>query len=473
MYSIRRDSDSPQPYLLHLDMINIENVLHKVPIGGEVNSVDAVISDWVANRLLFVSFGHLMQIGLDGIQGVSSVTPKRIMDLSPGAGDAKQLLYDPFTNTAYLLTKNGSLFSLDMTKRTEQNLALRLECLKSETVSSMMSEFAWNRAASPAIYVLTWNGMLRVDVTTMKCAEIAFDWTKFGENGLKSVSSFAIADKLFVFVTSAELIVYELSTSTATPIPVPGSPFKQVLAVSQSSQPYPDRSCFALSEPPDVKFTVQNEGKSGAVVMINEPPLPNSCPGVSVPATQYELHFKRKDSDKVKNVHSINHIVHVENGILDKETENNFPPARIVKVSQLSGSLIAPATIGAQQFEGAHYSAQSTDAVTCLNDPCSAKISNLRPSTDYKFWVRAIHESHLNSQFSDDSEGLSTETTVRTKDVCGTLRPDNVTGTSVVLRWNSLEPGTPPTKISIQYRIVMFLLHSFDLVGSCEFTSDN
>uniref|UniRef100_A0A0M3J7E7 Low-density lipoprotein receptor-related protein 6 n=1 Tax=Anisakis simplex TaxID=6269 RepID=A0A0M3J7E7_ANISI len=125
LYSIRRDSDSPQPYLLHLDMINIENVLHKVPIGGEVNSVDAVISDWVANRLLFVSFGHLMQIGLDGIQGVSSVTPKRIMDLSPGAGDAKQLLYDPFTNTAYLLTKNGSLFSLDMTKRTEQNLALR------------------------------------------------------------------------------------------------------------------------------------------------------------------------------------------------------------------------------------------------------------------------------------------------------------------------------------------------------------
>uniref|UniRef100_A0A0M3J1I1 Tyrosine-protein kinase receptor n=1 Tax=Anisakis simplex TaxID=6269 RepID=A0A0M3J1I1_ANISI len=400
--------------------------------------------------------------------------------------------------TAYLLTKNGSLFSLDMTKRTEQNLALRLECLKSETVSSMMSEFAWNRAASPAIYVLTWNGMLRVDVITMKCAEIAFDWTKFGENGLKSVSSFAIADKLFVFVTSAELIVYELSTSTATPIPVPGSPFKQVLAVSQSSQPYPDRSCFALSEPPDVNFCVVN-----FLTLALQHSL--FVQGVSVPATQYELHFKRKDSDKVKNVHSINHIVHVENGILDKETDyevtvswfNRFSSPSTPSVSQTlrtgygfpsspqepSAFALSPDTVllywqlpsktnapvaeikyRVRLFKNSiredfpparivNVHSNSTDAVTCLNDPCSAKISNLRPSTDYKFWVRAIHESHLNSQFSDDTEGLSTETTVRTKDVCGTLRPDNVTGTSVVLRWNSLEPGTPPTKISIQYRI--------------------
>lgn len=56
----------------------------------------------------------------------------------------------------------------------------RLDCLKSETITSMMSEFAWNRAISPAIYVLTWNGMLRVDITSSKCEEIHFDWAKFG-----------------------------------------------------------------------------------------------------------------------------------------------------------------------------------------------------------------------------------------------------------------------------------------------------
>ncbi|VDM43053.1 unnamed protein product [Toxocara canis] len=372
-----------------------------------------------------------------------------------------------------------------------------------------MSEFAWNRAVSPAIYILTWNGMLRMDVTASKCEEIEFDWAKFGEKGLKSVSSFAIADKLFVFVTSSELVVYELSSASATPVPVPGAPFKQVLAVSQSSQPYPDRSCFTLPESPDIKFTVRNEERSGAVVMINEPPLPNSCPEVSVPPTQYEIHFKRKGSDKIRNVHSISHVVHIENGVLDKETDydvtvswfNRFsspsPPSEPqtlrtgygfpsspqepaafaitpdtvllywklpvkpnapipeikYRISQLSASLTAPAAIGAQQFEGARYSSSPTDVVSCLNNPCSAKISNLRPSTDYKFWVRAIHESHLNTQFSEDSEGVSVETAARTKDICGTLRPDNVTGTSLVLRWNSLEPESPPSKISIQYRI--------------------
>uniref|UniRef100_F1KQA4 receptor protein-tyrosine kinase n=1 Tax=Ascaris suum TaxID=6253 RepID=F1KQA4_ASCSU len=509
LYSIRKDSDSAQPFLLHLDMTKIESILHKVSIGGEVSAVDAVISDWLGNRLLFVSSGHLMQIGLDGVQGLTVVTPRRLMDLSPGAGDAKQLLYDPFTNTAYLLTKNGSLFALYLTKGEEENLALRLDCLKSETITSMMSEFAWNRAISPAIYVLTWNGMLRVDITSSKCEEIHFDWAKFGEKGLKSVSSFAIADKLFVFVTSSELIVYELSSSSATPVPVAGAPFKQVLAVSQSSQPYPDRSCFALPESSDIKFTVENEERSGAIVTINEPPLPNSCPGVSVPPTQYEIHFKRQGTDKVRNIRSINHIVHIDDGILDKEADydvtvswfNRFSPpsppsepqtlrtgygfpsspqepaafaltpdtvllywklplklnAPIpeikYRISQLSASLTAPATIGAQQFEGARYSASPTDVVSCLNNPCSAKISNLRPSTDYKFWVRAVHESHLNTQFSEDSEAVSMETSTRTKDICGTLRPDNVTGTSLVLRWNSLQPESPPSKISIQYRI--------------------
>ncbi|VDN84633.1 unnamed protein product [Brugia pahangi] len=104
-------------------------------------------------------------------------------------------------------------------------------------------------------------------------------------------------------------------------------------------------------------------------------------------------------------------------------------------ISQLSATQISPSAIGAQQFEGANYAIMPTDVVSCLSNPCSAKISNLRPSTEYKFWVRAIHESHLNMQFVDDAEGSSVEASVRTKDIAGTLHLDNIIGTAVVLRY--------------------------------------
>lgn len=40
-----------------------------------------------------------------------------------------------------------------------------------------------------------------------------------------------------------------------------------------------------------------------------------------MPPTQYEIHFQRKGSDKIRNIHSISNVLHVENGILDKEAE--------------------------------------------------------------------------------------------------------------------------------------------------------
>ncbi|VBB28688.1 unnamed protein product, partial [Acanthocheilonema viteae] len=507
LYSIRKDSDSVQPFLLRLDPNNVENILHKVSIGGEIGKVDAMTSDWVANRLLFVSTAYVMQLPLDAIQSLSMITPRRIMNLSSGAGDAKQLLFDPFSNTGFLLTKNGSLFALDFNTGVEENMALRLECLKSETISWMVADFAWNLASLPAIYVLTWNGMVRVDLTSLECEEIKFAWEKFGEKGPKSILSFAIADKLYIFVTSSTLIVYELGSSTATPIVINGSPLKQILVATQSTQPFPERSCFVLPPASDIKFTVQNEGRNGALISIIEPQLPN---GISLPPTQYEIHFQRRGSDKIRNIHSISNVLHVENGILDKEVDYDisvswfnrytpvseasatqmlrtgygFPsspqdptafaltpdvvllywklpakpnaPISEIKymISQLSTTQLSPSAIGAQQFEGVHYASTPTDVVSCQNDPCSAKISNLRPSTDYKFWIRAIHESHLNMQFVDDAEGNSIEASVRTKDIAGTLRLDNITGTSVVLRWNSLDPESYPKRISIQYRMV-------------------
>ncbi|VDN07737.1 unnamed protein product [Thelazia callipaeda] len=510
LYSIRKDSDSTQTYLFHIDPNNVENIIHKISIGGDIGKVDAMTSDWVANRLIFVSSAHVMQLPLNALQSLSVINPRRIMNLSSGAGDAKQLLFDPFSSTAFLLTKNGSLLSLNLNTGIEENMALRFECLKSETVSWMTADFAWNLASLPAIYVLTWNGMMRVDLTSLKCEEIEFAWEKFGEKGLKSILSFAIADKLYIFATSSVLIVYELGSATATPIAINGSPLKQILVATQSSQPFPERSCFALPPASEIKFTVRNEERSGALVSINEPKSLDICPGVSLPATQYEIHFQRKGSDKIRNIHSISNVLHIENGVLDKETDYEvsvswfnqytqiseasatqmlrtgygFPsppqyptlfaltpdivllywklpekpnaPIPEIKyiISQTSSTQSLPSAIAAQQFEGTHYASIATDVVSCLSDPCSAKISNLRPSTDYKFWVRAIHVSHLNRQFPDDAEGNSVEASVRTKDVAGTLRPENITGSSVVLRWNSLDPESKPKYVSFQYRMV-------------------
>lgn len=44
----------------------------------------------------------------------------------------------------------------------------------------MMPDFSWNVASLPALYVLTWNGMVRVDLTSLKCEEIKFAWEEFG-----------------------------------------------------------------------------------------------------------------------------------------------------------------------------------------------------------------------------------------------------------------------------------------------------
>lgn len=48
---------------------------------------------------------------------------------------------------------------------------------------------------------------------------------------------------------------------------------------------------------------------------------PVSCTNISFPQTQYQIYFKRKDNEKVKNLKSVLRVTHIENGILDKETE--------------------------------------------------------------------------------------------------------------------------------------------------------
>ncbi|KAI6223598.1 Tyrosine-protein kinase receptor [Aphelenchoides fujianensis] len=322
--------------LVLLDINDVQNVLHKVVVNGDFSQISAMTSDWIANRLLLVGNQELLQISLENFQTQTAVVPKQLITLSVGAQDAKQLAFDPFTNTAYLLAKNGSLFSLNLNKQKEVNLGLHLDCLKSQTVTSIVGEFVWNKPTSPTLYCLTWNGMITIDPSTMKCSEVSIDWSQFGDDdasvqsmkpdsqqGLKSVTSFSVADKFFIFATATRLFIQDKFMGPITQIPIRNPPLKQILAASHSSQPYPDRQCFVLPAPSAINFTLRNEDRTGALIEVNDTNIQPAitCPGISFPQTQYEIFFKRHDSEKIKHVQSNQRNTHVENGILDKETE--------------------------------------------------------------------------------------------------------------------------------------------------------
>ncbi|KAE9548258.1 hypothetical protein FO519_008530 [Halicephalobus sp. NKZ332] len=509
LYAIRKE-DSVQPFAVMLDVNNANTVLHKVQLNLEFHEVDAVTSDWVANRLLFVAGHDIFQLVLDTFESLTVATPQKLFGLSSGAQDAKQLIFDPFANVAYLLTKNGSLFKIDIVHGTEENLGISLDCLKSQTVISLVADFKWNRASSPTIYALTWNGLISFKPTSEECSEVDIKWDKFGEKGIKSVLSIALADEIFVFGTASDLIIYDKNTASPISIPIQNSPMKQILALSQSSQPYPERSCFQLPNPETIQFNVTNEGRSGALVTVVTPVPPTACQNVSFPPTQYEVYFKRKKTDKVKHFRSISNQIHIENGILDKETDYDvylswlnryytykdllsevksfrtgygFPtapkdssafsltpdtvllywklpsslnaPKEEIKyrISQQSSSLAAPVSIGAKQFENGTFSNIFSDIVSCVLDPCQAQIANLRPASDYKFWVTAVHIKSLIPTFGEDLEAVSPEAPTRTIDIPGILRLENETSDSLILRWNFLDPVTVPQIINIQYRL--------------------
>uniref|UniRef100_A0A915EDW1 receptor protein-tyrosine kinase n=1 Tax=Ditylenchus dipsaci TaxID=166011 RepID=A0A915EDW1_9BILA len=515
LYAIRKEgSDSSQLFLVLLDMNDIENVVYKGSLNGDFNGgIQAMTSDWVANRLLLVANHELMQISLDSMQQLTLITAKKLFTLSAGAQDAKQLIFDPFINAAYLLTKNGSLFKLDLNKNTEDNLALSLDCLKSQTVTSMVGEFVWNKAASPLIYALTWNGMIALNPsssgTAPKCSDINVNWNLFSsDKGLKAISSFTVADKLFIFFTSNELLIYDRNSALVSPVPITNPPLRQILAASQSSQPYPDRSCFMLPPPNNINFTVKNTGRTGSTVEVQEPTaLPTNCQNISFPQTQYEIQFKKKDTGKMKIILNPTRVTHIENGILDKDTSYDvsvswynrynpsqgmseaklfktgygFPTAPLdpvanpltpdtvllnwkmpsilnaptgeirYRVTQLSSSLSSPVPIGVLGFENNDFSSALSELVTCSKNPCQVKIPNLRASVGYQFWVTAIHISNLNSALSD-ADATSLEAQTQTMDIPGTLRLDNATSESLFLRWSWLNPSSTPSNLFVQYK---------------------
>ncbi|CAD6187090.1 unnamed protein product [Caenorhabditis auriculariae] len=508
LFAVRKETDSVQPLLVQIDTNNIENIVHKLSIGGDVTKIEAMTSDWVGNRLLFVSGSALYQLSLEPFLSTSLLTPYQLMNLSSGATEAKQLTFDPFKNTAFLLTRNGSLFSLNLNTNVETNLALTVECLASQTITWMMAEFTWNRASSPKLYALTWNGLISFDLAENNaCSEVRIDWSKFGERGLKAISSFALADKLFIFVTSSEMLIYD--RDSVSPISIANPPLKQILAVSQSSQPYPDRTCFEMPSSKGIQFTIVNERKTGAFLEVAKSSAAQACDDISMPQTQYEVYFTRKNTDKTKLVRSFSDKIHIENGILDKETDydvtvawlNRYsPPSGIsptlafrtgfgypssprepraisvspdtvylywhlpetlnapiteikYKISQQAAGLTSPTSVAVIPLAETSPSSNATsDLASCLVSPCRVKIANLRPSNEYKFWITAFHISHLNATFLQDDDAVSPEAVAHTLDIPGTLRPDNITGSSLLLRWNGLQPELPPSTLSVQYK---------------------
>jgi hypothetical protein len=96
LFAVRKEAESADPLLVQIDTSDIENTVHKVTIGGDIKKIDAITSDWVGNRLLFVSGMALYQLSLDAFLTTTTLTPQLLIDLSSGAADAKQLTFDPF-----------------------------------------------------------------------------------------------------------------------------------------------------------------------------------------------------------------------------------------------------------------------------------------------------------------------------------------------------------------------------------------
>ncbi|KAK6037398.1 fibronectin type III domain protein, partial [Cooperia oncophora] len=127
----------------------------------------------------------------------------------------------------------------------------------------------------------------------------------------------------------------------------------------------------------------------------------------------------------------------------------NAPIAEIkYKISQQASGLASPTSIAVQEYADGAFSPTTSDSASCLVSPCRAKIANLRPATEPRLFTNPISTR----SFLEDAEAISQEASGRTKDIPGTLRPDNVTGSSLLLRWNSLQAEQPPSVISVQYK---------------------
>ncbi|KAK6052851.1 fibronectin type III domain protein [Cooperia oncophora] len=183
-------------------------------------------------------------------------------------------------------------------------------------------------------------------------------------------------------------------------------------------------------------------------------------------STCLHVYFTRKNTDKVKHIRSYTEKIHVENGILDKETDYEVTVAWLNRYSDASGISDPKSFRTGFGYPSAPRSLQAV-AVTpdtvylywnlpeTLNAPIAEikyKITSQQASGLASPTSIAVQE-YADGAFSPTtSDSASCLASGRTKDIPGTLRPDNVTGSSLLLRWNSLQAEQPPSVISVQYK---------------------
>uniref|UniRef100_A0A914WSJ0 Fibronectin type-III domain-containing protein n=1 Tax=Plectus sambesii TaxID=2011161 RepID=A0A914WSJ0_9BILA len=320
LFAIRKESASQQLFLLQMSTVDVDSLLLKVSIKGDVGQVLGMASDWLANRLLVVGNGNIYRIDLDDLKSASLVMPRKLLALSSSARDAKDLLFDPFTNTAYILTTSNALIAVDLHTSTEENLSVTIDCLKEKPLKAIAAEFIWNSPKSPFIYALSSTGLIHFNPTAKECTDVEVDWSQI-TGGIDAVSSLSLADKDLIFGTPTGVTLYNSTSQKSSDVPAKNAPFKSILAVSQASQPYPDRSCFELPPGGDIDFSVKNRGRSGAIVTVTPPTTAAACQDLSLPQTEYEVLFKRRDSEKTKHVTSFENTIQINEDVLDLDTD--------------------------------------------------------------------------------------------------------------------------------------------------------
>ena len=81
-----------------------------------------------------------------------------------------------------------------------------------------------------------------------------------------------------------------------------------------------------------------------------------------------------------------------------------------LKVKQANANANSLQPIGAKQFVNGSFASDFADVVSCLQNPCQAKLANLRPATDYQFWLSAVHAQRLHLHLAEDAAATSSET---------------------------------------------------------------
>uniref|UniRef100_A0A914UPF6 Fibronectin type-III domain-containing protein n=1 Tax=Plectus sambesii TaxID=2011161 RepID=A0A914UPF6_9BILA len=240
-------------------------------------------------------------------------------------------------------------------------------------------------------------------------------------------------------------------------------------------------------------------------VTVTPPTTAAACQDLSLPQTEYEVLFKRRDSEKTKHVTSFENTIQINEDVLDLDTDyevavtwrNRFSqPKDLSRTKPLTtgfgypsapksaqayslspdtilvfwslpdqpnapldelryritvqSSTQAAAAAGGIAYADGKFAAASSPNVTCLVDKCQAKIPDLKRSTEYKIWITALHKDSVDLMNID---GRSNETSAKTLDVPGSLTAEKLSGAELMLKWTTLNKDNALKQINVEYKV--------------------